>query len=121
MAERRRFKRVYARLKVWCEGEDFTLLAQSANVSAGGLFVQASSMPPHRARVRVTIQELGAVADAEARWSCGAADDHRGGFGLHILAFERGAEAYGDYVERLSSRSGEHRLNWPADSGPEEP
>jgi len=121
MAERRRFKRVYARLKVWCEGEDFTLLAQSANVSAGGLFVQASSMPPHATRVRVTIQELDAIAEAEARWSCGTADAHRGGFGLHILAFERGGEAYSDYVERLSSRSGEHRMNWPVDSGSEEP
>ena len=77
MAERRRFKRVYARLKIWCEGEDFTLLAQSANVSAGGLFVQASSMPPQTARMRVTIQELGAVAEAETRWSCGTADAHR--------------------------------------------
>jgi hypothetical protein len=121
MAERRRFKRVYARLKVWCEGDDFTLLAQSANVSAGGLFVQASSMPPQAARMRVTIQELDAIAEAEARWSCGTGEAHRGGFGLHILAFERGREAYGDYVERLSSRSGEHRINWPPDSGPEEP
>jgi hypothetical protein len=121
MAERRRFKRVYARLKVWCEGEDFTLLAQSANVSAGGLFVQASTMPPHTARMRVTIQELGAVAEAEARWSQETDEAHRGGFGLHILTFEQGAEAYGDYVERLSSRSGEHRINWPPDTEQEEP
>lgn len=120
MGERRRFKRVHARLKVWCEGDDFTLLAQSSNVSAGGLFVQASSMPPQAARLRVTIQELDAVADAEARWSCGTGEAHRG-FGLHILSFERGAEAYGDYVERLSSRSGEHRIYWAPGSEREDP
>lgn len=120
MAERRRWKRVYARLKVWCEGEDFTLLSHSANVSVGGLFVQASSMPPQASRMRVTIQDLGAVADVEARWSCAGDEGHRGGFGLHILRFETGGEAYSDYVERLSSRSGEHRITWPS-SDPEDP
>jgi hypothetical protein len=120
MAERRRFKRVHARLKVWCEGEDFTLLSQSANISKGGLFVQASSIPPRATRMKVTIQELGAVAEVESTWSRGGGDDHRGGFGLHILAFETGADVYDDYVERLSSRSGEHRFNWPADDDPHE-
>jgi hypothetical protein len=118
MAERRRFKRVQARLKVWCEGDDFTLLSQSANISKGGLFVQASSIPSHATRLKVTIAELGAVAEVEACWSREGGDDHRGGFGLHILSFEAGAEVYDDYIERLSSRSGEHRIFWPTDGEP---
>jgi hypothetical protein len=119
MAERRRFKRVSARLKVWCEGEDFTLLSQSANISKGGLFVQASTIPPAATRMKLTIQELGAVAEVESCWAREVGDDHRGGFGLHILSFESGADVYDDYLERLSSRSGEHRIFWPPDGEPE--
>jgi hypothetical protein len=116
MPERRSSKRVSARLKVWCEGDDFTILAETVNVSRRGLFVRSSGAPPASQRFKVTIPELDAVADVEVRWTRGNREIGRGGMGLLIIHFERGAKAFEEYVEKNSSRSGEHRLDWPPES-----
>jgi hypothetical protein len=113
MPERRYSKRTAARLKVWCEGDEFTLLAETVNVSRRGLFVRTSSAPPPSGRFKVTIQELDTVADVEVRWTRGHRDPGRGGMGVEIVSFERGGKAFEDYVEKNSSRSGEHKLTWP--------
>jgi hypothetical protein len=114
MPERRISRRTTAHLKVWCEGDDFTLLAEATNVSKQGLFVRTSSAPPANGRFKVTIEELGAVAEVQVRWSRTAREAGRGGgMGVQILGFERGAEAFEEYVEKHSSRSGEYRVTWP--------
>jgi PilZ domain len=123
MPERRRTKRVPTRLKVWCEGEDFTLLAETINVSKTGLFVRTSSPPPSGGELKVTIEELDTVAQVEVRWARSSRDQTRGGMGLHILTFERGAGAYEHYVEQVRSPSGEFRVSWPpvpTDQDPDE-
>jgi hypothetical protein len=117
MSERRSSKRVAARLKVWCEGDDFTLLAETVNVSRRGLFVRTSTAPPSSGRFKVTIQELDATADVEVRWRRGSREAGRGGMGLLIMSFERGANAFEEYVEKHSSRSGEHKVTWPPADG----
>jgi hypothetical protein len=113
MPERRSSKRIVARLKVWCEGDDFTLLAESVNVSRRGLFVRTSSAPPGSKHFKLTIQELDAVADVEVRWTRGNREVGRGGMGLLITSFERGAKAFEEFIEKNSSRSGEHKFTWP--------
>lgn len=113
MPERRSSKRTAARLKVWCEGDDFTLLAEAINVSRCGLFVRTSSAPPPHGRFKLTIAELDAVADVEVRWSRSGREPGRAGMGVQILAFECGAQAFEDYVEKHSSRSGEYKISWP--------
>jgi hypothetical protein len=113
MAEHRSFKRIAARLKVWCEGDDFTLLAEATNVSRQGLFVRTSSATPASGRFKLTIEELGAIADVEVRWRRGNRETGRGGMGLLITGFDRGAKAFEDYVDRNSARSGEYKINWP--------
>jgi hypothetical protein len=119
MSERRSAKRTSTRLKVWCEGDDFTLLAEATNVSKQGLFVRASSVPPPSGRFKLTIEELGTVADVEVRWTRASQESGRGGMGVQIVAFDQGARAFEEYVERQSSRSGEHRISWPpAGDGP---
>jgi hypothetical protein len=117
MPERRIEKRTAARLKVWCEGDEFTLLAETINVSRRGLFVRTSSAPPPSGRFKVTIQELDTVADVEVRWTRSNREAGRGGMGVEIMSFERGGKAFEDYVEKNSSRSGEHKLAWPPETG----
>ena len=101
MPERRSSKRTAARLKVWCEGDDFTLLAETVNVSRRGLFVRTSTAPPPSGRFKLTIAELDTVADVVVRWARGSREPGRGG------------KSFEDYVEKNSSRSGEHKLTWP--------
>jgi hypothetical protein len=121
MPERRRSKRVSARLKVWCEGDDFTLLAETINVSKRGLFVRTSSPPPRSGEFKVTIEELDTVAQVSVCWARGSRDQARGGMGLLIKGFERGASAYEHYVEQVRSPSGEFRISWPPEPSDEEP
>ena len=116
MPERRSSKRVVARLKVWCEGDDFTMLAEVVNVSRQGLFVRTSTTPPASKHFKLTIQELDAVADVEVRWTRGNREAGRGGMGLLITSFERGAKAFEEFVDKASSRSGEHKFTWPPGS-----
>jgi hypothetical protein len=100
MPERRVSKRVPARLKIWCEGEDFTLLTESTNVSDRGFFVRASSPLASGTCFRATIQELGIVAQVEVRWARRNGDRGRAGMGLHVIDFEHGAAALGAHVDR---------------------
>jgi hypothetical protein len=115
MPERRASKRTSARLKVWCEGDDFTLLAETVNVSKSGLFVRTSGAPLPTGRFRLTIEAFDAVADVEVCWARGAKEPGRGGLGLRILGFERNGSAFEDYVDRNTSRSGEYRIAWPGE------
>jgi hypothetical protein len=108
-------------LKVWCEGEDFTLLAETINVSKSGLFVRTSSPPPQGGELRVTIEDLGTVARVAVRWARASSDQSRGGMGLHILNFERGESAYEHFVEQVRSPSGEFRVSWSSPPPDEEP
>jgi hypothetical protein len=108
MPERRRTKRVSARLKVWCEGDDFTLLAETANVSSAGMFVKTSSLPPSSKQFKVTIEELSVTAQVEVRWTRSGRDPGRGGMGLQITAFEAGATEFQHFIDK--NRSGEIRV-----------
>lgn len=113
MPERRSSKRVTARLKAWCEGDDFTLLAQTVNVSKHGLFVRTSSPAPLSDRFRLTIEELDAVASVEVCWTRTSRDHRRRGMGLRIVGFERGGGTFEHYVDQVRSPSGEFRISWP--------
>jgi hypothetical protein len=104
-------------LRVWCESEEFTLLSETANLSRGGLFLRTSSTAPPAGPFKVTIDALGVVASVEARWSQRGPEAGVPGMGVAIVGFERGATAFHDYVDRLSTRSGEHRISWPAPEG----
>lgn len=116
MPENRRSKRVPAKLKIWCEGDDFTLLAETVNVSQSGMFVRSPSPLRVGECVRLNMEELGAVAEVEVCWVREAGDSGRGGMGVRILGFERGAHEYGQFVSTVRTPSGEFRLAMqPAD------
>lgn len=114
MPERRAGKRVPAQLKVWCEGEGFSLLARTNNVSRRGLFVRTSSPPPPDERFTITLEELGVVAEVQLRWTRSPSDPGSSGLGLEITSFVQGGSAYERYIERNSSKSGEHKIAWPS-------
>ena len=122
MPENRRSKRVPAKLKVWCEGDDFTLLAETVNVSQSGMFVRSPNPLRVGECLRVNIEDLGSVAEVEVCWTRDAADSGRGGMGVRILGFERGAHEYSQFVSTVRTPSGEFRLAWqPADRPTSEP
>lgn len=116
MAERRGDKRVMARLRVWCESEDLTVLSETTNLSQTGLFLRTSSTRPP-GPFKVTIDDIDVVALVEPRWEQAGSEVSPNGIGVRILQFERGEAAYQGYVDKLSARSGEHRLNWPPSGG----
>jgi hypothetical protein len=115
LSERRSSKRVAAQLKVWCEGDGFTLLAEAVNVSKRGLFVRTSSPPPADSGFTVTIDELGTTADVELAWARPRSAQGLAGLGLRLGTFRRGGAAFERFVDKSASRSGEHHLVMPAD------
>jgi hypothetical protein len=117
MPDRRRSKRVSARLKAWCEGDDFTLLAETINVSKQGMFVRTSNPAPLSGRFKLTIEELDAIANVQVCWASRSRDHRQRGVGLQIVAFERGETAFEHYVEQARSPSGEFRISWPPPPG----
>lgn len=119
MAERRSHKRIAAQLKVWCEGEDFTVLASTLNLSRHGLFLRTARPFPPSTRLRLTIDELGVIAEGEVRWGLATRDPAHCGVGVQLLSFESGAAAWERYVEQNSHRSGEHRILLPSEPPPE--
>lgn len=119
MRDRRRNKRVSSQLRVWCEGEEFTLLAQTANVSLDGMFVRTAQPPPAGLRLSVEIEELKAAAEVIVRWGRASSGPSRSGAGLEILRMNRGEAAWNRHVEKGSSRSGEHAIAWPPETDPE--
>jgi len=122
MPENRRSKRVPAKLKVWCEGDDFTLLAETVNISQSGMFVRSPNPLRVGECLRLNIEDLGAVAEVEVCWTRDAGDSGRGGMGVRILGFERGAHEYSQFVSTVRTPSGEFRLAWqPSDRTPSEP
>ncbi len=120
MPERRSHKRIAAQLKVWCEGEELTVLASATNLSRAGLFLCISHPFDPGCRLRLSIDELGLVAEAEVRWKRVTREVACCGNGLHLLQIERGLPALERYLEQNSSRSGEHRLRLPSDPPPPE-
>jgi hypothetical protein len=126
MPEHRRSKRIPARLKVWCEGDDFTLLAETENVSLHGLFVRSASTPPVRGAFRLNIGDLGTVADVEVCWLRNSSEPGRAGMGLRIVGFQHGEHEYRQFVENVRTPSGEFRFGRQSssegdDSGDDEP
>lgn len=115
--DRRIAERVPTRLKVWCEGDDFTLLTESINVSARGIFVRASSPPVCGTCFKATIEELGLVARVEVRWAR-LGRNGRAGMGLEVVGFEEGARALGEYIER--ARLALARALWEVEPSPAE-
>jgi hypothetical protein len=115
MPERRSQKRIAAQLKVWCEGEDLTVLASTLNLSRDGVFLRTSRPFEASTRLRLTIDELGVVAEGEVRWGRPTRDPGSAGVGVRLVTFERGAAAWERYLEQNSSRSGEHRIVLPTD------
>jgi hypothetical protein len=121
MPENRGSKRVPAKLKVWCEGDDFTLLAETVNVSQHGMFVRSPNPLRVGECLRLNIEDLGAVAEVEVCWTREVGDTGRGGMGVRVLGFERGAHEYSQFVTTVRTPSGEFQLAWqPADRPPSE-
>jgi hypothetical protein len=116
MAERRSSKRTTGTLKVWCEGDDYTLLCRTLNVSREGLFLRTSRPLELGARVRLVANELGLSADGEVRWVRASGEPGPAGAGIAIGSVQRGRDAFERFVDQCTSRSGEHRVALAAHS-----
>jgi uncharacterized protein (TIGR02266 family) len=89
LKDNRKFERVEARLRCWCEGDNVTFYARIANLSEGGLFLRTSTPLERgsRAVVRLQTQELPEEVRAAATvvWTRG---DHLAGPAGMGLRFE---------------------------------
>jgi len=106
---------------VWCESDEFSLLCRTLNVSKEGLFLRTSRPLEPGARVRLTANELGMIAEGEVRWVRTHREAGPAGAGILLGEIERGRAAYERFVDQCSSRSGEHRLVLPSGLGDEDP
>ena len=108
MSERRVDKRYPIQVRVWCEGDDFTVLVETQNVSRMGMFIRTSNPPPRGKCFKMVIEELGTVANVEVKWVRDKSQNIRPGMGVQILDFEQGGHAFERFLEQNTSRSGEH-------------
>ena len=85
--ENRKFERVDARLRCWCEGENVTFYARMGNLSEGGLFVRTSTPLEQGAQtvVRFETREASEVhARARVVWTREESNGFPAGMGLRF-------------------------------------
>ena len=99
------------------------MMLHTLNLSSEGLFVRTSTPCQVDDRFRITLEEIGAVAEVRVRWVRQQTGNARSGMALEILEFAQGADAYESFLEKSTQRSGEHALGLsvsdrPPKSGP---
>jgi uncharacterized protein (TIGR02266 family) len=104
LREHRRYERVEARIKCWCEGENVTFYARVGNLSEGGLFL--TTLTPlalgMRAQVRLQTEENEELAtSATVVWS--QEDESQGPPGMG-LAFDALDEQTQERIRSLVAR-----------------
>lgn len=89
----RKYPRVPARIRCWCEGENVTFYARVGNLSEGGLFLRTSTPldTGTRTRVRLAQDALEVETFAVVVWSRGDGDGGPPGMGLQFEALDEPA------------------------------
>jgi len=110
-------------MRVSCETEGVTLLAEISNASCGGMFITTSAPIALNQQLKIAIKQLDTVANAVVKWTRQGTTLHAPsvrpqsatayiyvrprsspppGIGVEIVDFERGGDIYGSWVERHS-------------------
>lgn len=103
LSDLRKFPRVPARIRCWCEGENVTFYARVGNLSEGGLFLRTSTPLDRgtRTRVRFGQEAMEVETFAVVVWSRGDGDTGPPGMGLR---FEKLDEPAKDLLREIIAR-----------------
>lgn len=92
--DNRKYERVDARLRCWCEGENVTFYARMGNLSEGGVFVRTST-PLETGTETLVRFETREAAEVSARarvvWARLESNGHPAGMGLRFEAIDDAA------------------------------
>jgi Tfp pilus assembly protein PilZ len=125
--DQRRDPRVATRQKLWCEGQESPLMAETRDVSKSGMFIVAEHAPDVGAQFNVTLDnEEGEVSlKMEVMWRGPKTADNKTGVGVRIVGFDKGREAYERFITRhmkdddepAAPRAQDETVKPPASSG----
>jgi uncharacterized protein (TIGR02266 family) len=105
LKENRKFTRVAARMRCWCEGQNVTFYARIGNLSEGGLFLRTST--PLEEGTRTVVRFAGCdegefSAEATVVWARGQGSLWSPGMGMR---FEELDEAALETIRRIITRA----------------
>ncbi len=92
--DNRKYSRISARLRCWCESDSVTFYARIGNISEGGLFLRTSTPLQQGVRTRVRLGDPATPSlDAEALVVWARAEEQGGpaGMGLQFDALDEGS------------------------------
>jgi Tfp pilus assembly protein PilZ len=100
--DQRRDPRIATRQKLWCEGQQIPLVAETRDVSRNGMFIVTDNAPEVGAQFNVRLDnEEGEVSlQMEVIWRGPKTADNKTGVGVRIVGFDKGREAYERFIHR---------------------
>jgi hypothetical protein len=109
MNEKRREKRFVTKQKVWCEGQEVRLPAESRDISRNGMALVTGEAAEVGSRLKVSfaVPDGGDVAvDMEVVWREERPEGERVAMGLRVVEFKKGKEAFDRFVARHLNEGG---------------
>lgn len=106
--EQRREKRIATRQRLWCEGQDSPVNAETRDVSRNGMFIVAEDAPDVGSQLKVTLQDQGGeiALNMEVVWRGTKTEDNKTGIGVRIVGFDKGRDLYEKFITRHLRPSG---------------
>jgi len=100
--DQRRDKRIVTRQKLWCEGQDTTVAAETRDVSQNGMYIVSEDAPEVGSQLKVTFndKEGEATLNLEVMWRGAKSEDNKTGIGVRIVGFDKGRDVYERFISR---------------------
>jgi hypothetical protein len=103
MNEKRREKRFKTQQKLWCEGQELSISAETRDISRSGmaLITGEGAEVGSRLKVSFAVPEGDDVAmDMEVVWRAENTEGERVAMGLRVLEIKKGKEAFDRFVAK---------------------
>jgi hypothetical protein len=100
--DQRRDKRIVTRQKLWREGQDTTVAAETRDVSQNGMYIVSEDAPEVGSQLKVTWNDAEgeATLNLEVMWRGAKSEDNKTGIGVRIVGFDKGREVYERFINR---------------------
>lgn len=114
--EQRRDPRIATRQKIWCEGQDSPVAAETRDVSKSGMFIVAEGAPEVGSQFNVKFDDGdGEVSlKMEVMWKGAKSADNKTGMGVRIVGFDKGADVYERFLNRQAGATASKPAPAPA-------
>ena len=100
--DQRRDPRVATRKRLWCEGQEASVAAETRDISRNGMFIVAENAPEVGEQLKVTLEDEGGevTLNMEVMWRGAKTDDNKTGVGVRIVGFDKGGDVYERFLNR---------------------